>query len=123
MACSFFPCQTIYFTLVCSVCISTYKISFLDPSIKMQQAKQLGKGSVCSVLMKNPHLKSILTVAFLNITVKDCIHDLTAFKKASVQCWGGHVTKNAIYFLMHLIQYAEAWAAVGFAHVLQECPE
>ncbi len=85
--------------------------------------KPVGKGSLCSVLVKNLHPKNIVASAFPNATAQDRLNDLTAFKQASACCQGGCVTQNAIYFLTPLIPNAELWAAIGFTCVVRECPE
>ncbi len=88
-----------------------------------RQAKRLGRGSVCSVLIKNLHPKNIIAAAFPNATAQDRLDDLVAFKKDSARRQGGRVTKNAIYFLTPSIPNEEVWAAMGFTRVIQECPE
>ena len=88
-----------------------------------RQAKRLGGGSVCSVLIKNLHPKNIVAAAFPNATAQDRLNDLTAFKKASVRHQGGGLTKNAIFFLTPSIPNAEVWAAMGFTCIFLECPE
>ena len=88
-----------------------------------RRQKHLGKGSLCSVLVKNLHPKNIIAAAFPNTTAQDHLNDHTAFKQASACHQGGHVTQNAIYFLTPSIPNAEVWAVIGFTRVVEECPE
>lgn len=92
-----FSCQTVSHPLVCLYEFPEYN-SLLNQSTMLLQGKRLGKGSVCSVCIKNLQPKNLVTQSFPNTTTQDFINDLIAVKKASTQQLQRCIIKNIIYF-------------------------